>query len=82
MRVPYIFGNTDLQLSPPQIVYCFIYVLDPIDRPDYPAPTLDLDYVKSQLKEMSELRKDVDELRHLVSEHYAQEIGDNMCITQ
>jgi len=56
--------------------------LDPIDRPDYPVPTLDLEYIKSQLKEMSELRKDVDELRHLVSEHYAQEIGDNMCITQ
>jgi hypothetical protein len=56
--------------------------LDPIDRPDYPLPTLDHEYVTSQLKEMSELRKDVDELRHLVSEHYAQEIGDNMCITQ
>ena len=60
----------------------FAHVSDPMERPDYPLPELDMEYVKSQLKEMSELRKDVDELRHLVSEHYAQEIGDNMCITQ
>jgi len=55
---------------------------DPVDRSEYPVPALDLEYIRSQLKEMGELRKDVDELRHLVSEHYAQEIGDNMCITQ
>ncbi|XP_047128110.1 centrosomal protein of 85 kDa-like isoform X1 [Hydra vulgaris] len=43
-------------------------------------PTLDT--LRLKFSEIADVRKEVDGLRRSVCEHYAQEIGNNMCISQ
>ncbi|KAM4699622.1 centrosomal protein of 85 kDa [Discoglossus pictus] len=48
---------------------------------DGQAETLDLPSFSKQLNGVKQLKKDIEELRTTISDHYAQDMGDN-CITQ
>lgn len=44
--------------------------------------TTDLETVNLKLELLGGIRSHIEELRQMLSEQYAQEIGDNMCVTQ
>lgn len=74
-RLPFLFGHLIW------LLFCFVYFIAPQSVAEQAEDWMSPEVLQKKLVEAQQLRRDVEELRNVILDRYAQDMGEN-CITQ